>query len=162
MDYKKIILIIISVGVIFGLGFFIIKQKDSVVIPVNDIEEQTSTTTQSTEPQLTDFATKMPTDFPTDIPVEKGIKFEQSYSLNYVGQKQLTIVFLSAKTVKENYTLYADFLKKQDWVIFNKYESIKLSSLYGTKNKEDINVTISANTSNAYAKSQVSISILKK
>ena len=116
----------------------------------------------SQEPTRTDFGTSAPADFPADIPIEEGVKAEQSYSLNYAGQKQLTIVFLSAKTVEENYALYADFLAAQGWVVSNKYESPKLSSLYGTKDSSDINVTISEKKSGTSLKSQVSISVLKK
>lgn len=114
------------------------------------------------EPQKTDFRTKLPADFPADIPIEKGVKVEQSYSLNYAGQKQLTFVFQSTKTVKENYILYADFLKKQNWNVLSKYESPKISSLYDTKENSDINITISESAVTSSVKSQVSISILKK
>lgn len=160
MDYRKLAIVGISIVVVVGVvGFVVYKQKGKQgTIPV--AEKINITTTP--EPKRTDFGTKMPTDFPTDIPVEKGVKVEQSYSLNYVGQKQLTIVFLSTKTVKENYALYADFLKKQNWSISNKYESTKLSSLYGTKESNDINITISENTTASTTKSQVSISVLKK
>lgn len=116
----------------------------------------------SQEPVKTDFGTEAPDDFPTDIPTEEGVTVEQSYSLNYVGQKQLTIVFASAKTVKENYALYTDFFAKQGWVVSNTYESSRLSSLYGTKESNEMNVTISERSSSAPVKSQVSISILKK
>lgn len=118
--------------------------------------------TVSQEPAKTDFGTDVPADFPTNIPLEKGVTVEQSYSLNYVGQKQLTIVFLSAKTVKENYALYESFLAKEGWTVSNKYESSKLSSLYGTKESNEMNVTISEKSSSAPVKSQVSISILKR
>lgn len=123
---------------------------------------EVETTTISEEPVKTDFGVKAPTDFPTDIPIEEGVKAEQSYSLNYVGQKQLTIVFLSAKTVKENYARYADYFAKAGWSVSNTYESPKLSSLYGTKGSDDLNVTISEKSSDAAVKSQVSISVLKK
>lgn len=156
MNNKKIILTGASILIIAALAVFFAYIQKNKQQPV--VTEQTATTP---EQQKTDFGANMPTDFPADIPVEKGIKFEQSYSLNYVGQKQLTIVFLSTKTVKENYSLYADFLKKQNWLILNKYESAKLSSLYGTKASNDINVTISEDTTTS-AKSQVSISVLKK
>ena len=153
---RKLILIATSVIVITGVVLFTwVIQKDN-----QNFKQQAVTPTQ--EPQRTEFGTNIPTDFPTDIPVEQGIAVEQSYSLNYVGQKQLTIVFISSKTVEENYALYADFLKNKNWNISNKYESIKVSSLYGTKESNDINVTISDNTSNPSAKSQVSISVLKK
>jgi len=153
---RKLILIATSVIVITGVGLFTWGiQKDN-----QNFKQQTVTPTQ--EPQKIEFGTKIPTDFPTDIPVEQGVTVEQSYSLNYVGQKQLTIVFPSSKTVEENYALYADFLKNKNWNISNKYESMKVSSLYGTKESNDINVTISDNTSNPSVKSQVSISVLKK
>lgn len=155
MDYKRTTLIVASILIVAGLGVFIVKQKS-----VQTAKDQTVAI--SPEPQRTDFRTNMPTDFPIDIPVERGVKVEQSYSLNYVGQKQLTFVFQSTKTVKENYSLYSDFLKKQNWIVSNKYESSKVSSLYGTKENNDINVTISENTAFAPIKSQVSISVLKK
>ena len=62
----------------------------------------------------------------------------------------------------ENYALYTDFLKKENWTVSNKYENSKVSSLYATKESNDINVTISENTSAISTKSQVSISVLKK
>ena len=64
--------------------------------------------------------------------------------------------------MKENYAFYADFLAKQGWNVSNKFESPKLSSLYGTKESNDINVTISEKKLDASVKSQVSISFLKK
>lgn len=159
MNYKRIILAVVGIVIVVGLGVFAIykQNRSGVIAPV--AEQKVANTP---EPQKTDFGTSMPTDFPTDIPVEKGIKFEQSYGLNYAGQKQLTIVFQSTKTVKENYALYSEFLKKNNWNISNKYESPKLSSLYGAKENNDINVTISENSTTPSVKSQVSVSILKK
>lgn len=154
---EKKFLILIAVVVVLVVVVFMVNQKGKVSPqPVAQTEQA------APEPQKTDFGTSMPTDFPTDIPVENGAKVEQSYSLNYARQKQLTIVFQSTKTVKENYALYAGFLKEKNWNVSNKYESAKVSSLYGTKESNDINVTISENTTLPSAKSQVSISILKK
>lgn len=160
----KIIILVALALVIIGAVFIwlnraAVKQFISPQ-PQASLKEQTATT--QPEPEKTDFGASVPTDFPTDIPLEQGVKVEQSYGLNYVGQKQLTIVFLSVKTVKENLSLYADFLKKQNWIISNKYESAELSSLYGTKENNDINVTISENTLSISIQSRVSISILKK
>lgn len=160
MNYKKTALVIVSIIIVVGLGVFAVKQKSGQVLA--PVVKETATTTETQVPTKTDFGTNIPTDFPTDIPVEKGATFGQSYSLNYVGQKQLTIVFQSTKTVKENYSLYADFLVKQGWNISNKYESAKLSSLYGIKGSSDINVTINENITASSTKSQVSISVLKK
>jgi hypothetical protein len=134
----------------------------------------------SPEPTKTEFADRFPTDFPSDIPIEKDVKFTQSYSLDYPGQKQLSIVFPSTKTVKENYDLYKDFLEKQGWNISNKGENTNLSFLYATKENMEMNVTITDSTmlppnvipSDAdpsqeekptpSSKSQVSVSVLRK
>jgi len=163
---------IIAVSVIFILtgitvGYYFQQKNNAVVLAPQEVIsnqniEQTSAESQTREPEKTDFDTSVPTDFPTDIPLENGAKVEQSYGLNYVGQKQLTMVFLSTKTVKENYSLYADFLKKQNRNVLNTYDSLAVSSLYSTKETNDINITISENTSSASIKSQVSISVLKK
>ncbi len=152
------IFLIIAIIVVSTVFLFIYK-KD-LIGTLSVFKKNISTTTQ--EPVRTDFGTDVPADFPADIPIEDGAQAEQSYSLNYAGQKQLTIVFLSTKMVKENYVLYADLLAKQGWNVSNKYESPKLFSLYGMKESNDINVTISENTSATSTKSQVSISVLKK
>lgn len=154
---KAIILIVIILTATAGFGIYLF-QKNRLA----EVKENPAAQTKPPEPEKTDFGASVPTDFPTDIPLEEGAEVQQSYGLNYVGQKQLTIVFLSSKTIKENYSLYADFLKKQNWNILNTYESAELSSLYGVKENNTINVTISDNTSNASIKSQVSISVLKK
>ncbi len=155
MEHKKEIIIGLSIFIIVvGIGtyFYFNLIKRSPTVATNAI---------STEPTKTDFGENLPIDFPTNIPVESGVKVNQSYSLDYIGQKQLTIVFPSTKTIKQNYDLYTDFLKKDNWAVSNKYESITISSLYGTKERNDINVTISAGTGTS-TKSQVSISVLKK
>lgn len=156
---KKKFLIITVLLIVFVLTVLIVSQKRNTPPQPVTQTEQISPIPQ--EPKKTDFSTSIPTDFPTDIPLEKGIKIEQSYSLNYTDQKQLTVVFPSTKTVKENYTLYTDFLKEQEWNISNKYESEDISSLYGMKEYSEINITISNNISTT-TKSIVSISILKK
>ena len=125
----------------------------------------TSTPTVTVEPIKTEFGDKPSPDFPTNIPLEQKVKINQSYGLDYIGQKQLTIVFMSMKTVKQNYDLYFNFLKEDGWIISNKYESEKLaslSSLYGTKGNNEINVTTSSNDFGSTTKSMINISVLKK
>lgn len=151
-------LFLVTIIIVVGVVLLFIYKKDLI----EKIQVFKKDTTVTQEPTRTDFGTGVPADFPADIPIEEGVKAEQSYSLNYVGQKQLTIVFISTKTVKENYAFYADFLAKQGWNVSNKFESPKLSSLYGTKESNDINVTISEKKLDASVKSQVSISFLKK
>lgn len=157
LKYGAVILVVISFVVVI-LGFFYIYKPNLDFNFKKPLDSKTEASVQKT-----DFGKNIPADFPTDIPIEKGVKVEQSYGLNYAGQKQLTIVFPSDKTVKENYILYFSFLEKQNWTISNKYESSKVASLYGVKEGNDINVTISesALTDNT-SKSNISISILKR
>jgi len=152
---KDILIGVMTIAmIVVGVTFYVYKNLRTT--------SQTASSTVAQEPQKTDFGTSVSSDFPTDIPIEEGVQVDQSYGLNYVEQKQLTIVFLSTKTVEDNYALYADFLEKQNWNVVNKYESTKLSSFYATKESNDINVTISGNSLATSTKSQVSISVLKK
>lgn len=157
-EHKKLIAILIGAVavtlIVGGATFYIYNhQKQNLAEPQTAIAQP--------QPTKTDFGTATPPDFPTNIPIEKGAVVNQSYSLDYAGQKQLTIVFPSTKTVAANYALYADFLKTDGWTVSNKYESAKLSSLYATKEINEINVTISESVSTT-TKSQLSISVLKK
>ncbi len=153
MEYKKEITIGFAIIVlVFLVGYFYFTSIKS--IPLKQAPVVTPVSPITPEPTKTDFGEKLPTDFPTNIPIEQGANVNQSYSLDYIGQKQLSIVFSSTKTIKQNYTLYADFLNKDGWTVSNKYESDTVSSLYGQKENNDINITIT--------KGQVSISVLKK
>ena len=96
MNKRNIVLVIFSV--IFLIAITFVMYKQSVKDVEQPIAEQTPIAQE--EVQKTDFGSELPSDFPTDIPTEEGVEVEQSYSLNYEGQKQLTIVFPSTKTVK--------------------------------------------------------------
>ncbi len=110
------------------------------------------------EPQKTDFGASVPVDFPTNIPLEAGVTMNQSYALDYSGQKQLTAVFASKEGVKKNYDFYRDFFQKEGWEVSTQYESETLSSLYAVKEQNEMNVTISIQETG----SEVSLSVLKK
>lgn len=154
MQYKKQTMVGISVGIVaIVVAFFTYTYLRTAPIEQPAPPAQTQ---GNAEPKRTDFGAKLPAAFPTNIPVEQGAPVSQSYSLDYASQKQLTIVFPTTKTIKENYALYADFLKKDGWVTMNKLEGNTVSSLYARKDAEgsDINITIT--------KQEVSVSVLKK
>jgi len=113
----------------------------------NRVQSQESSPFQTTKNEL-------PPDFPSNIPIENGSKMTQGDSKDYGDQKQLTIVFNTAKTIEQNFTLYSDFLGGDGWSMRNKYKDKNIASLYGTKQGSNINITISTE--------QVSIAILKK
>lgn len=118
--------------------------------PASSQEEPKSAPT----PKKTEFGNNLPENFPTNIPVEKNAKVNQSYSLDYAGFKQLSIVFPTKKTINQNYALYAGFLKDDGWSVTQKYESAKVSSLYAKKKFSEINITVTPQ--------QVSVSVLQK
>ncbi len=155
MENKKEIVVglVVLLLVILAVYFYL--------YPLSKTDPLAVTPVSIPEPVKTDFGTKAPPDFPTNIPLEKEATINQSYALGYTGQKQLTIVFSSAKTIKQNYDLYAAFLKKDAWRVTNNYESATVSSLYGIKGNNEINITISNGTATT-TKSQVNISVLKK
>ncbi len=114
------------------------------------------------EIKKTDFGTSVPSDFSSVIITDKGTKIDQSYSLDFAGHNQLTIVVLSTKIIKENYTLYADFFEKQNWVILRKYENSEMYSFYATKNGDNVNVEIIKNMSDASFPSKITVTLFKK
>lgn len=106
-------------------------------------------------PLRVDFSDKLPDDFPSDIPVEQEADFDQSYRLDYPEQKQLTVVFRSVKTLEENQFLYADFFRRNGWIISNRYDIENISAIYAAKGRVELNVSI---ISLAEGKSQISLS----
>ena len=162
MAYKKKISIVLSVIIIATLAFFSTSYYERKIHSENSLGKE-ETILQIPQPEKTDFGTSLPADFPANMPLEKGITVEQSYRLNYEGQNQFSLVFLSDKSVAENYATYGTFLEKEKWNISNKYQSKNLASLYGSKESHDINVTISEHMqASSSAESKVSISVLKK
>lgn len=112
--------------------------------------------------KVTNLNKSTPTDLLATFPIEAGAEVSQSYSLDYNGQKQHTVVFQSTKTVKENYSLYTNFLKEQNWNPVSRYETLKLSSLYGTKEGVYISVFITEKISTSSIKSLVNVNTLKQ
>ena len=153
--------VIFALGVIAFTYFRTLYQAPVSTIEPSPVVVATGETTVTPE-KKTDFGTAVPDDFPTNIPLEAGVMLDQSYRLDYPDQKQLTAVFVSKETMKKNYDMYSDFLKKEKWSIRNAYESEGISSLYAMKENSEINITLSGSASDGAGKSQVSISVLKK
>ena len=150
------------VSVFFALAIiassvFVYYKKQPVVTPPIVKKEEVKLNYVKTE-----FKDAPPADFLKEIPLPSNVSFEQSYGLQYKTAKQLTVVFPSPKTRKENFTLYKDFLTKDKWQVKNSTEGKSVSSLYATKEKNDLNITISGNTTDKGMKSQVSVSVLKR
>lgn len=128
------------------------------VAPVSDQQVE-----NVSKPTVEEVSQELPSGFPTDIPIEAGAVFNQNYTADAEGQQQMTIVFPSKVSIKDNHVLYAAYLKEKGWTVTNSYESENLSSLYALREDNEVNVTVSAvETSTDEMQSQVSISVLKK
>lgn len=146
-----------AIAIIASSVFVYYKKQNVASAPTNTTKEEVKLNYVKTE-----FKDAPPTDFLKEIPLPANVSFEQSYGLQYATGKQLTVVFPSPKTRKENFTLYKDFLTKDKWQVKNSTEGKSVSSLYATKEKNDLNITISENTTDKGMKSQVSVSVLKR
>lgn len=88
-----------------------------------------------------------PSGFPADIPIEAGAKIVQNYQADTTdGRHQATRVFESAKTVKQNYQLYLDWLTKNGWEVKTKSAADIVASIYAVKSGSQLTATISKNT----------------
>jgi hypothetical protein len=182
--HKKLVTIVFIVVFFLGIFVFLFVNKDNY-FPHKEIKEvkvtKVVTATSSVArvsvqvpgPAKTSFGQKLPNGFPTSIPVPQGIDLSQSYSLDYSNasssKSQLTVVFGSKKTVKENYNSYSAFLKKDGWNIVSVNASTTISSLYATKSnfatksKQDINITISQESNfSTTTVSLVSVTVFNK
>jgi hypothetical protein len=157
-DEKIIVREVIALFIVGVLIFVAYNQKDEqMVLPPNG---QPAATPE--EPQKMNFGTETSSDFPTDIPVEKGAVVEKNYGLNFSGQKQMAVIFRSAKTVNENYSIYYNYLLKYGWNVLSKNENSKASLLSAVNSRNEIEVTIVENTESSSEGSRVSIIVLKK
>ncbi len=167
MENKKTIAVGLALFVVVSFAGILYLFKTTVLNP----RETPASNIATVPPQVTNDVAELPkvalgetlkTDLPTDLPLIQEATLDQSYRLDYPDQKQSTGVFLSEKTVKENYALYEAFLNKEGWTIINNYESDTLSALYALKENDALNITISRTEGDAPKQSEVSVSILKK
>jgi len=89
---------------------------------------------------------EVPAGFPADLPIEQGAAITSNFSAQASdGRIQDTRAFESAKTVKQNFTLYSDFLTQNGWTITTSSETEMLSSIFATKDSGELAVNISKN-----------------
>jgi hypothetical protein len=134
---KKIVLVV-TVLVVLGIAVPLFIYKGTYLLKDSQVNKGVNaTSSQAFEPVKQSFIQKIPDGFPTSIPLPQGVDLSQSYSLDYSNasssKKQLTVVFGSKKTVKENYNTYSAFLKKDEWNMISENASTSISSLYATK-----------------------------
>ena len=88
-------------------------------------------------------AAKLPDRFPNSLPLEPGAMVLQNYNATAAsGMYQATRTFVTSKTLAENFRVYDDYLKKNDWTIVNSINRDNFKVLSATKGKESLQVTM--------------------
>lgn len=91
---------------------------------------------------------KLPDLMPANIPFETGAVVQQNFQgVNDVtGERQATRVFVSAKTLQENYDSYKNYLEKNGWSLGQTYNAAEIKIISATKDKASL--VVSANILN--------------
>ena len=141
----KLLIVAIVVVVVALYAVYVIKTGNWLIGWQRD--GSPSSQQQATEsPVISQVDTsKLPDSFPTDIPLESGAKVEQNYNASVSGKIQATRIFVSAKSLSENFTLYKTWLTKNGWKIDATLDQPSLKVLVASKGSEMINITINAN-----------------
>lgn len=89
---------------------------------------------------------QLPDRFPANFPLEKNVPINANYTAQAEGAFQSTRQFISNKSLAENYKLYSDYLKKDGWKIEATLDEATVKSIFATKGRASVTVTMSQNT----------------
>lgn len=142
---QKNILIIVSFIIVFAGAYFFYSNTTPQAL------------TESIEPLRTELGTVAPSDLPQDLFIGEGAPLEQSYTLDYPGQKQSTVVFGSEKTITETQDIYTNYLVSNQWMISSNSVDQNTVAFYAKKENTAINIVAVSRD----GKTQVSISMLR-
>ncbi|MDP3993941.1 MAG: hypothetical protein U1C57_00455 [Candidatus Doudnabacteria bacterium] len=88
-----------------------------------------------------------PAGFPAEIPIEEGAVIAQNYEVDAPdGRHQATRVFISTKTVSQNYQIYSQFLSQNDWEIISQLREENYAALFAAKDGGNLSISISKNS----------------
>lgn len=107
-------------------------------------------------------AGQLPEGFLAGIPMEKGAAITQNYNaLAETGLFQATRVFVTAKSLDANFTLYLGYLKTNSWKITNTVNLAQTKVLSASKGPENLQITISQNSITKVKTVDISYSVQK-
>ena|SRR3989344_5798696 len=88
-----------------------------------------------------------PAGFPVETPIEEGAVIVQNYEADAPdGRHQATRVFISTKTVSQNYQIYSQFLSQNGWEISSQSQEKNHATLFAAKDGTNLSISISKNT----------------
>lgn len=76
---------------------------------------------------------KWPRGFPADLPMEESALIMDNYILKTGKTQQSVRKFISRKSVEENFELYQNYLKNNNWPVVNSTETPDLKALVASK-----------------------------
>lgn len=143
MDYLKqhrklisILCFIILIVILFVVSY---KAVDKIR-DANKIKEIQVTTTP-VDPK------KLPEGFLSSVPIEKGAKITQNYNaVSEDGRVQATRTFETKKSLIENFKIYEDYLKNNDWQIDSTVDQTSFKMLFGKKDGSTLQISMSENS----------------
>ena len=154
LNFQKILIVII-LAAIAGAAIWLTANKD--IFPSAPSSQQPASQEQNQQGQPANTPTikqaeagQLPEGFPADLPLNGKTAISQSSSVAYPNSKakQSTVVFTSAKTMKENYGYYTQWASDNGYTIINKADESNFKFVYLRKGNEDINVTITKDAVN--------------
>lgn len=141
-SFKKLLLLL--AGLILVLVVIILlagKEKGQVTTPIEE-GEISQKIIRKDIPQ-----DQIPEGFVKEVPLEAGGKIVQNFSADTPDNRhQATRVFESAKTVEDNFSLYLNFFKTNNWIINGQTKSAALSSISASKDGREVIINIVKNS----------------
>lgn len=140
MPNKKLMaVVVIGFLIIAGLVYFL---KDD---NTSNTQEYYNNQQPSVQKTNVDFS-KLPEKFPSDIPIEKDAKITQNYnSTTPEGHFQATRTFVTQLSLAENFATYEKFFNDNGWTIIATTNDPTYKMIAGSKDKQNIQVTIDEN-----------------
>lgn len=117
---------------------------------------------KATNYKRTELSGEAPSGIPVLFTPADNSKITQSYVLDYATkEKQSSVVFEIEKTLSQSLLFYKDLLQKEGWTMANAYDGPQVKSLYGLKQNQEINITMTPKSGTPKV-SNISVSILSK
>lgn len=88
----------------------------------------------------------VPNNFPADVPIEQGAKITQNYNATTSdGRFQATRAFETSKAMKDNITLYKDFLTRAGYKLGASIDQDNYKMISGVKDNERLQISVDQN-----------------
>jgi len=130
---KLIILLIVVIIIVLGVGYYLLKNYTAVL-----------SRKAASQPKVSTYGNQLPKGFLSDLPIEANIALEKSYSADY-GQNtiQRTISYYSSESITNNYLVFSDYLRKNNWQIADTSQTLtNIGFLYATRDGNILSISL--------------------